>query len=171
MVVSFCDFARLYFAESTQVSQQFQNPRVDAPQLSPGLAMSDTNHTLPTGAAPGRQQSASGGGLFSTEDWLAVWVGLLVIVVAWALFASGSSIKWLAVAPAKWSSIGAAGADFVKHLPNYVALFLVFAVLFGVSLVALRQKVAHFLPSFLILFIASVLIFHLGAWVNAAKRS
>ena len=138
--------------------------------------MSDTNHSLPSGGHPantdkdrGAHVTHRGGGLFSTEDWWAVWVGLLVIVIAWALFASGSSIKWLAVAPAKWSSIGAAGADFVKHLPNYVALFLVFAVLFGVSLVALRQKVAHFLPSFLILFIASVLIFHLGAWVNAAR--
>ena len=66
--------------------------------------MSDTNQTLPSGAAPSQPrsgQSAHGGGLFSTEDWWAVWVGLLVIVIAWALFASGSSIKWLAVAPAK----------------------------------------------------------------------
>ncbi len=136
--------------------------------------MSDTNHSLPAGAQPanaGRTERTTrgGGGLFSTEDWWAVWVGLLVIVIAWALFASGNSIKWLAVAPAKWSSVGAAGADFVKHLPNYVALFVVFAVLFGVSLAALKQKLAHFLPSFLILFVVSILIFELGAWANASK--
>ena len=40
------------------------------------------------------------GGVFANEDWWSVWVGLLLVVVAWALFASGSSIKWLAVAPA-----------------------------------------------------------------------
>ena len=36
-----------------------------------GIAMSDTNQTLPTGAAPGKHRSghsAHGGGLFSTED-------------------------------------------------------------------------------------------------------
>ena len=131
--------------------------------------MSDTNPTLPAGVKPANRQGAHGGGLFSTEDWWAVWVGLLVIVIAWALFASGSSIKWLAVAPAKWTSVGQAAQDIGKHLPNYVALFLVFALLFGVSLAALKQRVGAFLASFLILFIASALIFTVGAWVNASK--
>ncbi len=107
--------------------------------------------------------------MFSTEDWWAVWVGLLVIVVAWALFASGSSIKWIATAPAKWSDFGAAGHDLAKHLPNYVALFVAFAVLFGVSLSVLKQRITHFLPSFAILFVVSVLIFEVGAWANASK--
>src|SRR5580698_3708418 len=128
--------------------------------------MSDTNQTLPTGAAPTNRQTAQGGGLFSTEDWWAVWVGLLVIVIAWALFASGSSIKWLAVAPAKWSSVGQAAQDLGKHLPNYAALFVAFALLFGVSLALLKQRVGAFLASFLILFVVSALIFTLGAWVN-----
>jgi uncharacterized membrane protein YadS len=134
--------------------------------------MSDTNHALPAGASPVKadpDHASRGGGLFSTEDWWAVWVGLLVIVVAYALFATGSSIKWLAVAPAKWSSAAQLGQDLAKHLPNYVALFIVFAVLFGVSLAALKQRVAHFLPSFLILFVVSTLIFVAGAWVDAAK--
>ncbi|TCG07999.1 hypothetical protein BZM27_15130, partial [Paraburkholderia steynii] len=132
--------------------------------------MSDTRHTLPAGAQPSRRASTTGGGgLFSTEDWWAVWVGLLVIVVAWALFASGSSIKWLATAPAKWTDPGAAGQDLIKHLPNYIALFVVFAALFGVSLGVLKQRIAHFLASFAILFAVSVLIFEVGAWANASK--
>jgi len=137
--------------------------------------MSDTNHSLPAGAAPAKSDNnrdtatQRGGGLFATEDWWAVWIGLLVIVVAWALFASGSSIKWLAVAPTKWSDPGAAVTDLVKHLPNYAALFVVFAVLFGVSLAALKHRLAHFLPSFLILFVASILIFIVGAWASASK--
>ncbi|BCF98847.1 membrane protein [Paraburkholderia sp. PGU19] len=125
---------------------------------------------MPAGAQPSRPASTTGGGgLFSTEDWWAVWVGLLVIVVAWALFASGSSIKWLATAPAKWTDPGAAGQDLVKHLPNYIALFVVFAVLFGVSLSVLKQRIVHFLASFAILFAVSVLIFEVGAWANASK--
>ena len=139
--------------------------------------MSDTNHSLPAGAAPTPARSdfnrdgdvKHGGGLFATEDWWAVWIGLLVIVIAWGLFASGSSIKWLAVAPVKWTDPALAAQDLLKHLPNYAALFVVFAVLFGVSLAVLKQRLAHFLPSFLILFVASILIFTLGAWASASR--
>ncbi|TDV37441.1 putative membrane protein YadS [Paraburkholderia caballeronis] len=134
--------------------------------------MSDTNHSLPAGAAPANApttRTTRGGGLFSTEDWWAVWIGLFVIVVAWALFASGSSIKWLAVAPAKWTTPGEAGANLAAHLPAYAALFVVFAALFGVSVVALGQRLAHFLPAFLILFVGSALIFTVGAWAQASR--
>ena len=136
--------------------------------------MSDTNHSLPAGGQPApadrtERTTRGGGGLFSTEDWWAVWIGLFVIVIAWALFASGGSIKWLAVAPVKWASVGAAGTDLVRHLPNYAALFVLFAVLFSVSLAGLKQNVTHFLPAFLVLFVVSVLIFELGAWTSASK--
>jgi len=134
--------------------------------------MSNTNHDSQTDVAP--VDPAAGrvlrsGGLFATEDWWAVWISLLVIVVAWVLFASGSSIKWLAVAPAKWSDLAQITGDFAKHWPNYVALFIVFAVLFGAGIAALGQKLTHFLPSFLLLFIGSALIFTIGAWTNASK--
>ncbi|CAB3760564.1 YeiH family protein [Paraburkholderia solisilvae] len=136
--------------------------------------MSDTKHTLPAGGAHAPKTDAArstpgGRGLFSTEDWWAVWIGLLVVVIALALFASGSSIKWLAVAPVKWTDATQAVHDVVAHVPNYLALFVVFAVLFSIGLGALKQRIAHFVPSFAILFIVSVLIFELGAWVNASK--
>jgi hypothetical protein len=43
--------------------------------------------------------------LFRKEDWWAIWIGLGLVAVAIALFANGSSIKWLAVAPQKWSHL------------------------------------------------------------------
>jgi uncharacterized membrane protein YadS len=130
-----------------------------------------THHTLPADATPAEAPSERTvrGGFFSNEDWWAVWIGLAVIVVAWGLFASGHSIKWLAVAPAKWSSLAQASDDFTKHWSNYVALFVVLAALFSISIVALRQRLVYFLPSFLILFIASGAIFTVGAWTGAAK--
>lgn len=134
--------------------------------------MSDTNHSLPAGAAPANEPGAGatrGHGLFSTEDWWAVWIGLFVIVVAWALFASGSSIKWLAVAPAKWTSPADAAASLAAHLPSYAALFVVLAALFGVGVAALGQRLAHFLPAFLILFVGAALIFTVGAWSEATR--
>ena len=42
--------------------------------------------------------------LWLKEDWWAVWIGLTVVLIAYGMFASGSSIGWVAVAPAKWST-------------------------------------------------------------------
>ena len=41
--------------------------------------------------------------LFRKEDWWAIWIGLTLVAVAVALFVNGGSIKWIAVAPQKWS--------------------------------------------------------------------
>ena len=45
------------------------------------------------------------GELFRKEDWWAIWIGLGLIAVALALFAAGSTIKWIAPAPQKWSHL------------------------------------------------------------------
>src|SRR5438067_1476000 len=50
--------------------------------------------------------------LWRKEDYWAIWLGLGIVVVAYALFVSGSSIKWLAVTPAKWSTLSQLGAHF-----------------------------------------------------------
>ncbi|WP_430390835.1 YeiH family protein [Dyella sp. 20L07] len=133
--------------------------------------MSEVTRVLPPGA-----QSADNvavrvprAGVFSNEDWWSVWIGLLVIVVAWALFANGGSLKWLAVAPAKWKTLAEAGQGLQAHWPNYLALFATFALLFGTGLAVLGQSLSRFLPSFLILFVVSLLIFTASAWTQASR--
>ena len=76
--------------------------------------MSDTQTTRAPYKAESRPQD-SASGPFRTEDWWAVWIGLGIIVVAYLLFASGTSIKWLAVAPAKWATVGQAASDLGRH--------------------------------------------------------
>jgi uncharacterized integral membrane protein (TIGR00698 family) len=127
-------------------------------------------------AAPAAQPSVSdsqqrdpGKGIFSNEDWWSIWIGLALVVVAYGLFSSGTSIKWLAVAPARWTSPEQAWQDFTAHTGSYLALFAVFAVLFTISIAALKQRVAHFLPAFAILFVVSIAIFYAGAWASASK--
>ena len=39
------------------------------------------------------------------EDWWAVWLGLGLVTLAYIFYLSGSSIAWIAVAPAKWSTL------------------------------------------------------------------
>lgn len=104
----------------------------------------------------------SGRGPFRTDDWGAVWIGLTIIVVAYLRVLSGTSIKWLAIAPAKWSNFAQAATDLSHHIPDYAALSIVFAILFGTAAVALGQRVAPFIPGFLIVFVASTLIFYTG---------
>ncbi|WP_250516972.1 putative sulfate exporter family transporter [Caballeronia sp. INDeC2] len=107
-------------------------------------------------------------GPFGTEDWWAVAIGLLAIVVAYALFASGSSIKWLAVAPAKWSSVSQLAGDLGKLAGSYAALFVAFAAVFSVAIAALGLHVGRFIAGFLVVFVVSTIIFAAGAWAQAS---
>ncbi len=128
------------------------------------------SHIQTTSAPEGSERRVEklASGPFRTEDWWAVWIGLGLIVIAYLLFASGTSIKWIAVAPAKWSQPAQAGADFVQHLANYIALFVLFAVVFSVAVAALGQRVGQFLPGFLLVFVLSTLIFFGGAWASSS---
>jgi uncharacterized membrane protein YadS len=108
-------------------------------------------------------------GLFSKEDWWAIWLALILVGAAYLLFASGASLKWLAVAPAKWSDPRDALRDLVAHAPSYLALYVLWAALFGISLKIIGFNVRHFLASFTLLFIAAILIFEVGAWASASK--
>ena len=108
---------------------------------------------------------------FAKEDWWAIWVGLALVVVAVIAFALGGSIKWIAVTPQKWSSVGQATAQFGADLPRYLALFALWLVLFGVAAKALGLRLAQFLPGFAVLFVAATLIYFVGLWERAAYYS
>ena len=105
--------------------------------------------------------------LYLKEDWWAIWLGLGIVIVGYLFFASGSSIKWIAVAPAQWTTFGQLGSHFVGHLGQYIAQFIMWGVIFCISLKALRFKLSEFLPSFVFIYVFSVLIFMLGAWKEA----
>src|SRR5258708_17500121 len=70
--------------------------------------------------------------LFRKEDWWAIWIGLGLIAVAVALFAGGSSIKWLAVAPQKWSHLSDVTQQLQVHGLQCAALFVLWAAAFGI---------------------------------------
>ncbi|AOJ94807.1 putative sulfate exporter family transporter [Burkholderia multivorans] len=106
---------------------------------------------------------------FGTEDWWAVAVGLFAVAAAYLLFASGGSIKALAVAPARWSEFSALGRDLGVHVGSYLALFVAFAVVFSVAIAALGLPVLQFVAGFAVVFAVSVAIFSLGAWSEASR--
>jgi uncharacterized membrane protein YadS len=106
--------------------------------------------------------------LFLNEDWWAIWIGLTLVVIAIGLFAEGSSIKWIAIAPQKWSHLADAAAQLQTHGVQYAALFVLWAVCFGAGAAALGIKLSKFLPAFAVLYAASSVIYFLGLWDQAA---
>jgi uncharacterized membrane protein YadS len=110
----------------------------------------------------------SGLQLFRQEDWWAIWIGLGLIAVAVLLLANGGSIKWVAVAPTKWSHPSEALAQLREHAPRYLALFVLWSVLLGVGTSALGFKLSRFLPAFAMVFIVTLLLYFLGQWDQAS---
>jgi uncharacterized membrane protein YadS len=106
--------------------------------------------------------------LFRKEDWWAIWIGLGLVAVAVGLFAEGSSIKWIAIAPQKWSHFSNAAAQLQTHGVEYAALFVFWAVALGSGAAALGIKLTRFLPAFAVIYVASAAIYFLGLWDQAA---
>jgi hypothetical protein len=108
------------------------------------------------------------GELLRREDWWAVWIGLGLIFVAAVLFANGSSLKWLAVAPQKWSHLSDIGPQLRSNGARFAALFVMWALLFGAGAAALGLGWLRFLPAFLVVFLVTTLLYFLGLWDQAA---
>jgi len=100
--------------------------------------------------------------LWKTEDYWAVWLGLGVVLLALIAYSAGSSIKGWAVSPGSWSDTGALAADLGSHWSGYLTIFLLFGVVFTISMAIMGHKVSEYVPGFVILFIGSLAIFYLA---------
>jgi len=106
--------------------------------------------------------------LYLKEDWWAIWLGLGMIVAAWLFFGAGTSIKWLAVAPAKWSSLSELGGHFISAWPRYLALFALWLAVFCLSMRVMGHRLREFIPAFVFVFVFAVVINCIGAWKYAS---
>jgi uncharacterized integral membrane protein (TIGR00698 family) len=101
------------------------------------------------------------------EDWWAIWLGLGIVVVAYLFFANGASIKWIAITPGKWSNFSELTADFTSHITQYVAQFILWLIVLSVSMRIMGHKLGEFIPSFVFIYVVSIVIFMIGAWDQA----
>jgi uncharacterized integral membrane protein (TIGR00698 family) len=128
--------------------------------------MTDTNKPVLTGA---EAQPVRWHQLWTTEDWWANWLGLGIVLVGFALFVQGASLNWIAVAPARWSTLGEFSADLGANFSRYVAQFVCWIAIFSVAIRAFGLKLREFLPSLVFLYLLSLLIFAIGQWDQAAQ--
>ncbi len=105
--------------------------------------------------------------LYLKEDWWAIYLGLGIVIVATLFFLNGGSIKWIAIKPAKWATLDQLGAHFTAHLGQYLANFVLWLVIFSISVRAMGFRIAEFIPSFMFVYAVSVVIFMIGAWEKA----
>jgi uncharacterized membrane protein YadS len=105
--------------------------------------------------------------LWRKEDWWAIWLGLGLVLAAIVAYLGGGTIKPIAVKPATWDSFVALRDHFATQYYWYLLQFLLWAVLLGVSARATGWKLDEFLPSFLFVYVSSLLIFVIGQWKQA----
>ena len=118
---------------------------------------------------PASAASTRPSGLFLVEDWWAVAAGLGLILAAWAAYADGSSLAWLAVTPPKWTSLDQLSAHFAASWPRYLAQFVLWLAIVSTVFAALGHRLANTVPAFIFLYVASVAIFAAGQWATAIK--
>jgi uncharacterized integral membrane protein (TIGR00698 family) len=122
-----------------------------------------------TGDAPHTARSSgTWPSLARSEDGWAIFIGLGLVLLAAALLGLGGSLKWLAVAPLKWSHWPDIGPQLQGQTLRYLALFGLWAVLLGAGAQAMGYRPGRFLPAFAVLFLASLLLYALGQWDRAA---
>jgi uncharacterized membrane protein YadS len=111
--------------------------------------------------------------LYLKEDWWAVWLGFALMVLTILLFQAGSSniVKALAINPGglRWTSFGQLATHFSQNAHLYFYQFVFWLVLFGTTAAIMGAKLKEFVPSFLFLYVASIIMFAIAGWANAAQ--
>ena len=102
--------------------------------------------------------------LWKKEDWWAIWLGLGIVAAGLVLFASGASLRWLAVLPPRWNSVGQLSQHFAENWLRYGALFLFWAAAFGTALNTMGFRLREFFPAFAFLYVLSLVVFIIGQW-------
>ena len=131
--------------------------------------MATTDIVPHTDASAGQSEAIGWRELWLKEDWWAVWLGLAIVIVSYALFLGGSSIRWIAVTPPAWTGLDELFAHFAGNWLRYLVQFALWLAIFWAALSAMGYRASAFGPSFLFLYVLSVLIFTIGQWTKAAS--
>lgn len=118
--------------------------------------------------------------LFKTEDWWAIWVGLLIFLLSLAPTLGADLLGWT-VSTREWVDVSKAIVPASKayaSVPGLASLgltYLFLTVVLGIGAAALRWNIRQFLLGFLVIFGVSYLCWLAGHYAHVAvtpnKRS
>lgn len=103
--------------------------------------------------------------LYLKEDWWAIYLGLGIVFAAILFFYTGNPLlKSLSVLPDKWTDSGKLIEHFSKNYIWYAAQFGFWLIIFSISTKILGFKQNEYIPSFIFLYILSVITFIIGEY-------
>jgi len=111
-----------------------------------------------------------------SEDWLSVWIGLLVFVLSFGLLAGTDVLGWV-VTTGVWTDLGKALAPATKAyaslggVGSLIATFLAMLVVMTAGAMALKADVGKFALGFTVVFWLSYLAWIIGSWANFAANT
>lgn len=103
--------------------------------------------------------------LYLKEDWWAIYLGLGIVVAAIAFFYSGNPfLKSLSVLPPAWTDFGKLIEHFSSNIGWYGLQFIFWFFVFSISTKILGFKQSEYIPSFIFLYILSIVTFIIGEY-------
>lgn len=98
------------------------------------------------------------------EDWWSVILGLSMVGAAYAWFASGSSLTWIAATPGTWDTLASLADQAEQDWARYSVQFLAMLGLFILAAAAMGQKIVCFAAGFTLVYVLSLSALVIGAW-------
>lgn len=103
--------------------------------------------------------------LYLKEDWWAIYLGLGIVIAAIAFFYTGNPfLKSLSVLPPAWTDFGKLVEHFSTKIGWYALQFGFWLIIFSTSARILGFKQSEYIPSFIFLYILSMITFIIGEY-------
>lgn len=103
--------------------------------------------------------------LYLKEDWWAIYLGLGIIIAAIAFFYGGNPfLKSMSVLPPAWTDFGKLIEHFSAKIGWYALQFVFWLIIFSISTRILGFKQSEYIPSFIFLYILSIITFIIGEY-------
>jgi uncharacterized membrane protein YadS len=118
-------------------------------------------------------------GMLSTEDWWAVWIGLLIVGLGLFSLAGTDLVGWVA-SPAKWGGSVPAGDgivvkgefwQFLTPVGSFIVTYIIFTVLVTIGAACMKWNLSRFLAGWTIIYLLTWACWYIGHNAHLAAMS
>jgi uncharacterized membrane protein YadS len=115
-------------------------------------------------------------GLFKTEDWWAVWIGMFIFVLSLLYLAGADVLGWVG-RPMIWKdfskSFGPISPKYsgLSGIGSVIVTYIVFLVILTIGAKAIGFKIGKFIYGFTVIFWLTIICVVLGNYANIAANS